>query len=608
MTEQALAQTKAGPDPAKTGAVIAACARVAANPGDAETRYRLGAALYRLARFEDGIVALAATIALDPRHQSANLLLAQALVEMERLADAVAPLDRLARLEPGNGNWHANLAAVLGRIGASPRAREALGRAAALSPHDPAIQASYAHMLIEQQRFGEAIKPLKRVAAASPGDWRARYNLGSALLRIGRAGEAATQMLEAAAAPEAPWDVPFNLALALVAAGRADEAVEPTCLAIRRNPDLIKNKNIFYHLRDVAEGTRKQRGLEIAYERAARVFETMSAVAPPPDFAVHRRDTAQALATAAAGVPESPFDAGIRLLLDGRSGQAIGAYVAAFAKGHALPEKYGGIVEAGPDRGHPVWNAMNPFFYVWADGAAVDAKKVQQGWRTNKAVAVDHTDEFLSTYYADWRRRPSAARDELIDLLRSLQPSGCRVMDLGCGFGAFLRFMVTECGIALDGVYGTELLRSRVEASRRLIVMAGPTTRAADGVAVAIAARNIVQSDALAWDADEFRRRHGPIDLVTLFAVASVFDDAQLDALASRISSLGARFILEASPIARWGMNYGRLDASEIFTRHGYRLIRHVMPMEAPTAESAPYIILPAKYWTGRQVSTYARI
>jgi SAM-dependent methyltransferase len=243
---------------------------------------------------------------------------------------------------------------------------------------------------------------------------------------------------------------------------------------------------------------------------------------------------------------------------------------------------------------------MNPFFHFWV-AARQKKKRPDESWREDPVFAATRGPQALEDLYANWYAAPNPAREVLRRQVEQLGPVPVRVFDLGCGFGQWLRYLRDECGVRAFDLFGCDFHDARVEAARTML------SSTACPLADALMPEQFFQADALNWDVEGFRARHGLMDLLTMFVVTGCFDDADLDRCLSIAARLEPRRILETTVTSSWDLWNGRSNSPDHFARAGYRLVESLRPGD-PIASAGPLaLVAPRKYWVANQINVYAR-
>jgi tetratricopeptide (TPR) repeat protein len=248
---------------------------VGLNPSYAPTYARLGDALVREGRLEEGILVLEKAVGLDPKLSKAQRSFGQVLLMLGEDDRALNHLETASKLQPNDAAVWAALAQGYARNGADLRAADAAKKAAARKTiHalvDPAMQevsnegissticarrareyvsrGDFAHALEQflivvevdpdnaqlqlkvasvARRAGRprfALKHLARAIELAPSEVAPRTQLASLLLQEGRAADAVLRLRNAVAEIRENSELHAMLGAALAQSGRAAEAI-----------------------------------------------------------------------------------------------------------------------------------------------------------------------------------------------------------------------------------------------------------------------------------------------------------------------------------------------------------------------------------------------
>jgi len=189
-------------------------------------------------------------------------------------------------------------------------------------------------------------------------------------------------------------------------------------------------------------------------------------------------------------------------------------------------------------------------------------------------------------------------------LVQKFDPTSVRILDVGCGFGEWLRFLAEHAKVPVDNLYGLDFQKSRVQATREMLIDAGTKGAIFSRDANSVLARNILQRD-LSQASTTMDTEFRGLDIVTLFVVTGCFDDIQLDRLIARIADLSPRYIFVTTVTRRWRLWNGRPDEEVFFERRGFKETqRHWLPETAPSDRAAA-MLLPRRYWTNLSARLY---
>ena len=209
--------------------------------------------------------------------------------------------------------------------------------------------------------------------------------------------------------------------------------------------------------------------------------------------------------------------------------------------------------------------------------------------------------------YTQWLSVPLDTRAYLSTLVREIGGPEIKALDLGCGFGEWLRFLAEHEGIAVDNLFGVDFHLSRVDATREMLIDAVENGARCSGELAGVLAENIWRRDLTrepSWQATPVRN----IDLVTMFVVTGVFEDEQLQRVLEGLAELAPRYVFVTTVSRRWRLWHGRSDESDFFERNGFQEIRrHWLPERLPS-EAGMALLFPKRYWTNTSLHVYRRI
>ncbi|MBM84653.1 MAG: hypothetical protein CMM47_01350 [Rhodospirillaceae bacterium] len=157
-------------------------------------------------------------------------------------------------------------------------------------------------------------------------------------------------------------------------------------------------------------------------------------------------------------------------LLEDTPGIAIEYYERFAETGAPLPEEWSATVADGRHQGHPLWHVANPFFTVWS--TASDQEHTQREWRNPDVFDTSRDEKGIRNEFQDWMAEKVPARSLLHDLIAGLGPRTTRVLDIGCGFGVWLRYLAEYCGVPVENLGGIDFHAARVAASQHQLIEA----------------------------------------------------------------------------------------------------------------------------------------
>lgn len=568
-------------------------------PETAEFHGRHGALLAADNQHEPACSAWSMAISREPDNWSYHYGLGQSLLQLGRADEAIRHFVEAARLNPDRWQVQAQLGAALARIGRDKAALAPLQAAATANPRVAKVQFMLGQVLIRLNRPTEALIPLEAAFRLAPDDAEKQFTLGVAHLRMDRADRALVHLDAAAQRRPDHADTHVLRAHCLAILQRPTESLDAWCRASRIDGATFRWKANFYPLDRLFSALIARDGVTAALSGAIELCMASIPSMPPLDLVRDRPET-HAFLTSLVADPSSDLDRGIEFLLQSRPVDALRCYGKHFAEGGPIDAKYDCVVGAGIDAGHSAWHVMNPFFHFWV-AARQKKRRPDESWREDPVFAAARGPQALAELYANWHATPNLAREVLRRQVTQLGPAPVRAFDLGCGFGQWLRYLRDECGIKASDLFGCDFHEARVEATRTML---SSTVSPLTG---AMASEQFFQADALDWDVESFRARHGSIDLLTMFVVTGCFDDADLNRCLSIAAQLEPRRIIETTVTSSWDLWNGRSNSPDHFARAGYRLIESLRPGD-PIATAGPLaLVAPRKYWVASQINVYAR-
>ncbi len=169
-----------------------ACCRhaVELDPRDAESRYRLGAALARQDKLDEAIVCYHQAIELNPGSYGAQNDLGLALAQQGKLDEAIACYRRAIDIDPRYPLAHSNLGMALETQGKSEEAIASFHLAIELHPKDAWKYNNLAWLLattddIKFRNYAEALELAQQAIQLDPQSWRIWDTLSVAAYRAG---------------------------------------------------------------------------------------------------------------------------------------------------------------------------------------------------------------------------------------------------------------------------------------------------------------------------------------------------------------------------------------------------------------------------------------
>ena len=167
---------------------------LAADSGNAEAHYLLGAACHGLGQANEAISSLAQAIQLQPDHAEAHNHLGAVLAQEGKLDEAIASFQQALRLRPGSAEISENLRILLATKddslgntltaqGKLDEAAACYGRAVEQRPDFAEAHNSLGAVWEKQGRFDEAAACCRRALELKPDFAEAHYNLGAILAK-----------------------------------------------------------------------------------------------------------------------------------------------------------------------------------------------------------------------------------------------------------------------------------------------------------------------------------------------------------------------------------------------------------------------------------------
>ncbi|MBT6139643.1 MAG: class I SAM-dependent methyltransferase [Rhodospirillaceae bacterium] len=303
------------------------------------------------------------------------------------------------------------------------------------------------------------------------------------------------------------------------------------------------------------------------------------------------------------------IQAGVLDLTVGRAEKLIGLYETLERPSGATLECLQDPIELGRDSGHPLWHALNPFFLLWSAAATQSnqGQNVQSGWRNNAAVRDDQFHSEATATFDDEYIRANPASAHLLNLVHRVTGDRGTVIDIGCGYGEWLRFLRDHSGVTLDRLFGADIHQGRVDVAKTLLLDGLDSDANKLRTATKALDQNLFQLDLLAMDGIAVKAELGPIDILCLMAITGCFSDDQIAGIIAQIARVGARYIFQTTVLERWGMWCGRENEPEMFASHGYNLVeRHWLGIPLPE-DLVGALAIPGKHWPNWCLFIYER-
>ena len=259
-------------------------------------------------------------------------------------------------------------------------------------------------------------------------------------------------------------------------------------------------------------------------------------------------------------------------------------------------------IEFGDFAGHSLWHLCNPFFAAW-HRASSESRDVQDNWVNDPAISGAGDDDVITSYH-QWTRNAAPIKD-LVRGFTDRIGTTARYLDIGCGTGHWLRFLVESAGVDISGIHGIDLHQNRTRSAVTLLrdwAKANNTMSAAHGLEDRVFACDVFK------DGDILRERlSGDIDAVMLFFVTGCFEDEALPGFLAKALSMRPRFVFHATVVDRWTLYRGRPDDHRYFAPLGYKLVDQATAANPLPHEDLKTLLLPHKYWPNFRIDIFER-
>jgi tetratricopeptide (TPR) repeat protein len=206
-------------------------------PEALDQRSAYGTLLLNCSRYDDAITQFREVLKLAPANAEANNGLGEALLRKGRIDEAITQLTQTIKLVPDSARAHANLGIALSLKGRLDEAITQYQEALKLKPDDANVLNNLGLALQSQGRLDEALAQLRRAVELNPAAADAHNNLGMALARKGRLEEANHEFAEALKIKPNDPKAHNNLGLGLSRLGHLDAAVFQFEETLKWTPD-----------------------------------------------------------------------------------------------------------------------------------------------------------------------------------------------------------------------------------------------------------------------------------------------------------------------------------------------------------------------------------
>ena len=270
--------------------------------------------------------------------------------------------------------------------------------------------------------------------------------------------------------------------------------------------------------------------------------------------------------------------------------------------GEIPPASYERPIEFGDFTGHSLWHLCNPFFAAW-HRASSESRDVQDNWVNDPAISGLGDDDVVTSYH-QWTQSAAPIKD-LVRGFTDKIGTKARYLDIGCGTGHWLRFLVESAGVDISGIHGIDLHENRTDSAVKLL---RDWAKANDTMATARGLEDRVFACDVFKDGDILRERlTGEIDAVMLFFVTGCFEDEALPRFLEKALSMRPRFVFHATVVDRWTLYRGRADDHEYFEPLGYKLVDQSTSANPLPREDLKTLLLPRKYWPNFRIDIFTR-
>ena len=279
-------------------------------------------------------------------------------------------------------------------------------------------------------------------------------------------------------------------------------------------------------------------------------------------------------------------------------------------------------LQSPPYRGHSRWHTLCPSFHLWKSTNPWSRRvneRVSDYWQ--RRLTVEKGFNALERKYRTSVFGGLKTYQRIADVLAEHACSS--VLDIGCGDGVFLRYVVERGDLPLESLWGCELDPKRVRNAHRQLYMADverclrPVRDPAavherrelnDLELLARAQAQVVQFDLMGDDAWPKPIRADGIEAMTLIALTTSFNDTEMQRLAAKLVELAPRVIIDASLYENIQEGYGgRMGVERFFAPHGYRQTLFEWVPERLTGRSPTFFWRRRAYWPSVTLSVLER-
>ncbi len=202
---------------------------VAFNPAQAAYHGDLGAVWRCLGSVEEAISCYRRALSIQPGFVDALVNLGEVLIASERIDEAISTYDQVLEIRPGDAEALNNLGNALGKKGRTDEAINCLRKALVLMPDYVEAHYNLGSLLWQTGDVDQAVPLLQQAVTLNPDFGAAWLNLGCVLLRIKRPDEAIASLRRAVALMPRSASAHSNLGAALIDQNALLEGIE-SCL------------------------------------------------------------------------------------------------------------------------------------------------------------------------------------------------------------------------------------------------------------------------------------------------------------------------------------------------------------------------------------------